>query len=189
MELEKKRERECLQSKSSGRLINPCCRLAENAFPQRHPDRLKSCKVTRSKSRAWWRTPLIPALGRQRQADFWVRGQPGLQSVFQDSQNYRKKPCLQKQKTKPKQNKKPVKFHTLVQCEQGRAHRHPSFTTIPQISITTQLNKGGQRAWRALPLFPVSPFSNLHLRERAPWCVSDMQGEPYEGTLHKKQEL
>ena len=35
--------------------------------------------------RAWWRTPLIPALGRQRQADFWVRGQPGLQSEFQDS--------------------------------------------------------------------------------------------------------
>jgi hypothetical protein len=27
---------------------------------------------------AWWRMPLIPALGRQRQADVWVRGQPGL---------------------------------------------------------------------------------------------------------------
>jgi hypothetical protein len=37
---------------------------------------------------AWWRTPLIPALGRQRQADFWVRGQPGLQSEFQDSRGY-----------------------------------------------------------------------------------------------------
>jgi hypothetical protein len=35
-------------------------------------------------SRAWWRTPLIPALRRQRQADFWVRGQPGLQSEFQE---------------------------------------------------------------------------------------------------------
>jgi hypothetical protein len=33
----------------------------------------------RSHSWAWWRTPLVPALGRQRQTDFWVWGQPGLQ--------------------------------------------------------------------------------------------------------------
>jgi hypothetical protein len=45
-------------------------------------------------------TPLIPALGRQRQADFWVRGQPGLQSEFQDSQGYTEKPCLEKLKKK-----------------------------------------------------------------------------------------
>jgi hypothetical protein len=44
--------------------------------------------------------PLIPALGRQRQADFWVWGQPGLQSEFQDSQGYTEKPCLRKTKTK-----------------------------------------------------------------------------------------
>jgi hypothetical protein len=37
-----------------------------------------------------------PALKRQRQADFWVRGQPGLQSEFQDSQGYTEKPCLEK---------------------------------------------------------------------------------------------
>jgi hypothetical protein len=43
-----------------------------------------------------------PALGRQRQVDFWVRGQPGLQSEFQDSQDYTEKPCLEK----PKQQKK-----------------------------------------------------------------------------------
>jgi hypothetical protein len=44
--------------------------------------------------------PLIPALGRQSQADFWVRGQPGLQSEFQDSQGYTEKPCLRKKKQK-----------------------------------------------------------------------------------------
>jgi hypothetical protein len=44
--------------------------------------------------------PLIPALGRQRQVDFWVRGQPGLQSELQDSQGYTEKPCLGKTKQK-----------------------------------------------------------------------------------------
>jgi hypothetical protein len=42
---------------------------------------------------------LIPALRRQRQANFWVWGQSALQSEFQDSQCYTEKPCL-KQKTK-----------------------------------------------------------------------------------------
>jgi hypothetical protein len=41
---------------------------------------------------AWLRTPLVPALVRQRQADFWVWGQPGLQSEFQ---GYTEKPCLE----------------------------------------------------------------------------------------------
>jgi hypothetical protein len=40
-------------------------------------------------------TPSIPALGRQRQADFWVGGQPALQSEFQDSRGYTEKPCLE----------------------------------------------------------------------------------------------
>jgi hypothetical protein len=59
--------------------------------------------------RVWWRTPLVPALRRQRQADFWVRGQPGLQSEFQDSQGYTEKPCLEKPKKKKKKKtqKKP----------------------------------------------------------------------------------
>ena len=59
--------------------------------------------------RAWWRTPLIPALGRQRQEDFWIWGQPGLQSEFQDSQGYTENPCFEKtnkQKNKPKKKKK-----------------------------------------------------------------------------------
>jgi hypothetical protein len=53
-----------------------------------------------SSGRAWWRTSLIPALGRQRQTDFWVRGQPGLQSELQDSQGYTEKPCLKTTTTK-----------------------------------------------------------------------------------------
>jgi hypothetical protein len=55
-------------------------------------------------SRALLHIPLIPSLGRQRQADFWVRGQPGLQSEFQDSQGYTEKPCLEKTKQNKTQN-------------------------------------------------------------------------------------
>ena len=58
---------------------------------------------------AWWHMPLILALGRQRQADFWVQGQPGLQSEFQGSQGYTEKPCLEKNQTKTKQNKNKIK--------------------------------------------------------------------------------
>jgi hypothetical protein len=57
-------------------------------------------------ARKWWCMPLIPALGRQRQVDFWVRGQPGLQSEFQDSQGYKEKPWLKKNKTKTKRKTK-----------------------------------------------------------------------------------
>jgi hypothetical protein len=54
--------------------------------------------------------PLIPALGRQRQADFRVRGQPGLQSKFHDSQGYTEKPFLEKQKQKQKNKTKQKKI-------------------------------------------------------------------------------
>jgi hypothetical protein len=54
--------------------------------------------------RTWWRMPLISTLGRQRQVDFWVRGQPGLQSEFQDSQSYIQRNLVSKNQ-KPKQNK------------------------------------------------------------------------------------
>jgi hypothetical protein len=64
-------------------------------------------------SRQWWRMPLIPALGRQRQEDFWVRGQPGLQSEFQDSHGYTEKPFPGKQnKTTPPKKKLNKKFKT-----------------------------------------------------------------------------
>jgi hypothetical protein len=54
----------------------------------------------------WWHTPLNPALRRQRQVDFWVRSQPGLQSEFQGSQGYTEKPCLEKQNKTTKKRRK-----------------------------------------------------------------------------------
>lgn len=47
-----------------------------------------------------WCSPLIPVPGRQRQVNLCVRGQPGLQSKFQNNQDYTEKPCLQKQTNK-----------------------------------------------------------------------------------------
>jgi hypothetical protein len=57
----------------------------------------------------------------QRQANFWVQGQSGLQSKFQDSQGYTERPCLEKtknKKQKTKQNKtkqtKPQKTRSYI---------------------------------------------------------------------------
>jgi hypothetical protein len=50
---------------------------------------------------------VIPALGRQMQADFSVGGYPGLQGEVQENQGYTEKPCLRKQKNK-QTNKKNI---------------------------------------------------------------------------------
>ena len=71
-------------------------------------------------SQAWWCTPLILALRRQRQADFWVLGQPGLQSELQDNQGYTEKPCLEK----TKQNKKNKKIWADLTMSKRTTHMH-----------------------------------------------------------------
>jgi hypothetical protein len=50
--------------------------------------------------------PLIPALGRQRQVDFWVQGQPGLQSELQNSQGYTENTYLKTKQNKQQQKSK-----------------------------------------------------------------------------------
>jgi hypothetical protein len=46
-----------------------------------------------------------------------VRGQPGLQSEFQDSQGYTEKPCLKKpKKKKKKKRKKEKKKRSWISC-------------------------------------------------------------------------
>jgi hypothetical protein len=75
-------------------------------------------------SQAWWFDTLIPALGKQRQVDFWVQGQPDLQSEFQDSQGYTEKPCL-KNKTKQnktKQNKTNKQTNQIKVVHSGQHH-------------------------------------------------------------------
>jgi hypothetical protein len=83
----------------------------------------------------WWCMPLIPALRRQRQADFWVRGQPGLQSEFQDSQSYTEKPRLKKQKQKQKQNNKRMEHTCFSQGCLGVQAKGAPFNTFSRGSV------------------------------------------------------
>ena len=74
----------------------------------------------------WWQTPLISALGRQRQADFWVQGQPGLQSEFQDriARAAQGNPVSEKQnKTKKNQNNNNKKISFFDADEEGKYWR------------------------------------------------------------------
>ena len=50
------------------------------------------------------------------EADFWVWGQPGLQSKVQDSQGYKEKPCLKtnKQTKNKKQNHSEIQNQDLL---------------------------------------------------------------------------
>ena len=89
----------------------------------------------------WWPMTSIPALGRQRQGNFWVRGQPGLQSEFQDSQGYTEKPCLKKTKTKTKnKNKETNKQKNLSQKtnkeQQNNNKKKVSSLQLPQSQVT-----------------------------------------------------
>jgi hypothetical protein len=86
----------------------------------------------------WWQcTPLILALRRQRQADFWI--QSGLQSEFQDSQGYTEKRCLKKQTNKQTNKKK-----TWTQCLQGiffSLLRHEVYAEMTLIQYLTMLRQ------------------------------------------------
>jgi hypothetical protein len=73
--------------------------------------------------------PLIPALRRQRQADFWVRGQPVLQNEFQYSQGY----------TEKKEEKRKDRFGgiNINKCSGPLCACHRSLMTVilPFVSI------------------------------------------------------
>jgi hypothetical protein len=106
-----------------------------------HPTMLRSPRFKSPFSRAWWRTPLIPALGRQRQADFWVQGQPGLQSEFQDSQGYTEKPCLNRPPQKSPFNHSLAEQACNCSCSAGLRQdlsAKPTWATEEAQGVTTK---------------------------------------------------
>ena len=98
----------------------------------------------------WWRTPLIPALERQRQADFWVWGQPGLQSEFQDSYTELYRETLSQQ-NKTKQNK--TKQNKAKQKQNKKQGKGTTWRIIPWLSCQPILPF-------LFPRFPVSLAPN-----------------------------
>jgi hypothetical protein len=119
--------------------------------------------------------PLIPALGRQRQVDFWVRGQSGLQSEFQDSQGYTDKPCLKKkQKTKNKKQKKPK----LGKAEVEMAEKAKVLGRKPEPRL--------KPTWRSSRLLQL--FSALSMCVHTEWHIKRNSFKFIEGEFYGKQD-
>jgi hypothetical protein len=78
-----------------------------------------------SKSHVWWRTPLILALGRQRQVDLWKFEVILVYIEFQERQGYIERPC-------PKQTDKQTSKQTtsMSKIPQKRYPVMPVFSGI-----------------------------------------------------------
>jgi hypothetical protein len=91
----------------------------------------------------WWHMTLIPALGRQRQADFWVWGQPGLQSELQDSQGYIENPVLKNKQTNKQtnktQNRKKKKENSMMNARGWSISKSTSSTNRIEIILKLDL--------------------------------------------------
>lgn len=99
-------------------------------------------------SQAWWLTPLMPALGKQRQADFLVQTQPGLQREFQDSQGYIEKHCPRGKKEEEEKERKiktllSLQFHMLILWH----HQEDYFHKFVHEMFSNILNTGHHFFW------------------------------------------
>jgi hypothetical protein len=108
-------------------------------LPEYQPCNLTTMNTAYSKhsnGQAWWRTPSIPALRRQGQADFWVQVQPGLQSEFQDSQRYTEKPWKKTQKNKKPKHSNAISFPVsrLPRCSGILSDTNLQLPTVPALS-------------------------------------------------------
>jgi hypothetical protein len=83
--------------------------------------------------------------------DFLVGSQPGLQRVFQDSQGYTEKPCLEKTKqNKTEQNKKNI-------TDRISGEEDTTSVPTPGVTGTSRMKTRGNSA-RPVPQVPSSLF-------------------------------
>jgi hypothetical protein len=67
------------------------------------------------------------------EVDFWVWGQPDLQSEFQDSQGYTEKPCPEKPKPKPKPKQNQSNVQMVANKKTGNASMSPRQPSVSDI--------------------------------------------------------
>ena len=69
------------------------------------PEQMKNSsnpRIRKNLARQWWRTPLIPALGRQRQVDFWVEAILDYRVSSRTARATQRNPVSEKKKEKKK---------------------------------------------------------------------------------------
>jgi hypothetical protein len=82
--------------------VNIClCQSFRERYQSKHQRQVERC----IQAGRWWRTPLIPARGRQRRISEFEASLVYIQSAVQDSQRYTEKPCLKKTNKQKQQNK------------------------------------------------------------------------------------
>ena len=142
------------------------------------------------KSWAWWCTPFILALGRQRQANFWVQGQPGLQSEFQNSQGYTEKPCLTRGRGRGVVGEPHLPTHWGLGF--SLQHSDQSSQLLREASLTALKIALNSRVWWCTPLIPAlvrQRQANFWVRGQA-WStkwVPGSQGYTEKPCLKKKK--
>jgi hypothetical protein len=80
--------------------------------------------------------------------DFWVRGQPGLQSKFQNSQGYTEKLCLEKPKKKKKKKRKGSERSTKGSFEHlGTGNKGFAASILPRAWTRPRMKTQAERQW------------------------------------------
>jgi hypothetical protein len=96
--------------------------------------------------------------------DFWVRGQPGLQSEFQDSQGYKRNPVSKKTKTKTNKKQTNKSAGTWTQVLTSAQSAAPSSHPLDLTSQNSQIyerdaNASSESSYPPRTLFSSSPLS------------------------------